>query len=511
MVCTRSRLSSASIRIIEARSQHHYAHGPKSKWQFYGLPGGQVVVSYLTAVPEPDEFGRPGRYLAHSIVIEPRDWALIGSTPFELMAPAQFCQTMDQALAVGNLKTGELEPATLDVGQYDTKRAVALSQQWGRDELQKLIRLVWHPQSILQRGSFVCFVGNSSQIQEALEVALLFSPSTLNCAFDTSSAGCNWSRETKFWAQGFATEREARASFVVLAEQKKVRFPNDWSPPETPDERWLTTKLNSGTIYTILQQQASVHVISDVLMGQGVNPLSSNVISEVVKNEFASANQEMINQRIDNLLSRIPQPLLDMITKRIGSATKARLDWLLANPNGEELGDILFETVGNWSEGPHPDVKRSLAPFIERHASLRLIFGLWAQDKRAVQSSLSAMDIDEYKRCVLKLSYRKYAGLQDFFCAKHLDHWFQICAGRYELKDITGGISLVANYGAQNDCDRLVVLTQKIHSPEERKELMQWLDKQSFRKQVKPLIAALKESLRQQSSSSSGSWFGRRN
>jgi hypothetical protein len=511
LVCTRSRLSPASIKMIEARLQHHSTHGPKNKWQFYGLPGGQVVISYLTAVPDPDEFGRTGRFLAHSIVVESRDWELIGSTPFALMLPARFCQSMDQALAMGNLKAGELGTSTLDISRYDSQHAIALSKQWTNDELWKLIRLARHTQSILQRGSFVCFVGNSAQLQEALEVALSFSPLPhTNCAFDTSSAGCSWSREVKFWAQGFATEREARTPFVVLAEQKKVRFPNDWSPPETPDEVWLKTQVNNRTLSTFPQHQAAVELISAALTGERVKPFPSNVVSEVVKNDFASANQEMINQRIDSLLSGLPQFVLDMINRRIGQGTKARLDWLLANPGGEGIGELLFEILGDWSEGPHPDVKRSMTPFIERHASIRLIFSLWAQDKRAVQSSLSAMDSNEYKRCVHKLSYRKYAELQDLFSARHLDEWFQICGGRYELEHIAGGISLVAKYGSQNDCDRLSVLTHKINSDQERNDLMRWLEIQPFQKQVKPLIAALKESVRPQPNANSGSWLARR-
>lgn len=503
LVCTRSRLSSASIRMIEARNQHHSTQGTKSKWQFYGLPGGQAVISYLTGVPEPDEFGRTGRFLAHSIVIEPHDWDLIGSAPFEFMVPTRFCQTMDQALAMGNLKTGELDASTLDIGRYDTQHAVALSKQWTTEELWKLVRLVRHPRSILQRGSFVCFVGSSVHLQEALEVALFFSPPPrTNFAFDTSSVGCNWSRETKFWAQGVATEREARVPFVVLAEQKRVRFPNDWSPPETPDEGWLKIQVINKTLSTIPQHQTSMETISNALTGEGVKPLSPNAVPEVVKNDFANANQEMINQRIDNLLSSLPQLVRDMINRRIGYGTQTRLEWLLANPTGDGIGELLFEILGDWMEGPHADVKRSLAPFIARYANIRLIFSLWAQDKSAVQSSLSAMDSNEYKRCVQKLSYRPYAGLHDFFCAKHLDEWFQICHGRYEKKHITDGISLVANYGTPNDCARLSALIEKIHSDEERNDLMRWLELQPFRKRVKPLISALKESSPQSSSNS---------
>lgn len=514
LACTRSRLSQSNIRAIEARSQHYPTQGTKSKWQFYALPGRQVVVSYLTGVPDPDEFGRTGRYVAHSIVIEPRDWDVIGSTPFAFMVPSRFCQSMDQALAAGDLNTGEIAAGSLAIGRYDSERAQSVSKEWPIEELWKLTRLVCHPDGILERGHFVSFVGSASQIQDALEVALLFSPTPrAQCSFDTSSTGCNWSREMKFWAQGAATEREARVPFVVLADQKKVRLPNDWSPRETPHERWMKPLLESRKISTICAHQSSVQLMGSALLGQLENPGNANFIVETVKRDFANANEELVNERMAALLPKgIPEFLQGMINQRIGHSAQARLNWLLLNPSGEALAEVVFDVVGDWSEGPSSEVKRSLTPLIEKHAGLRFVFAVWAKDQRAAHSSLSAMNSDEYKRFVQKIGQRSYAKVEDFFCVRHLDLWWDLFGGRFRTLDLAEGIALVANYGSQEDCNRLPVITSKIPSSEHREALMDWLNERPFRKRVKTLIESLKDSLRAGSSNSPDkprSWFAK--
>ncbi len=507
---TRDRLSTASVKAIEARMQHYPARGSNSKWQFYGLPGGQTVISFFNGVPEPDEFGRTGRYLVHSIVIDPRDWDYIGSSPFELMIPNRFCQKMDQALALGNLKTGELEATTVEIAPYDSQRAIALSEQWAPEELWKLARLVYHTQGILDRGHFVCFVGNASQLKTTLEVALHLTPAPrTRCTFDTSSSGCNWSRQLKFWAQGVATEREARVPFVVLAEQKKVRLPNDWSPPETPYEKDLKLHLENRTISRFFQHQSSVQRMSAALLGQPDGPLPAGLILETVKTNFARANRELLEQRIDELLKELPKFLRDMVDSRIGSELGTRLNWLLENPAGEGIAEFLFEVLGDWKEATGPETKRSLTRYINEHSGVKLIFGLWEGDRRAIQSSLSAMDSAEYRRFVLKLSYRPWANPQDFFNAKHLELWLDIFHGRRNLDHLTAGISFVVTYGAQSELDQLLLLSEAIHSIEDRKAMIKWLEKQAFRKQLKSLTAALKESLGVESSNQAESAVSR--
>lgn len=502
---TRDQLTLEAVRAIETRAQYRPSQEAKGKWQFYELPQGQTVISYLVGVPEPDEFGRRDRYLAHSLIIEPANWRLIGSSPFDLMQPTRFCQTLDHALSLGNLKTGELSSASLDVVPSQSDNAVALAEQWTPAELWKLARLVCHPQNILQRGLFVSFVGTEQKIYEALRVAFLLVPvPRLNCTFDTSAMGCTWPREMTFWGQGFSEEREARTMFAVLAAQKKVVVPNDWCPPETPYEHWLKTQLDPRRLATIHVHQEDVYVMSSTLTSEAKPTEQLSPIPEVVQNDFANANDGAVIERIEALLPKpLPSYLVECVLAKIGRSARARLQWLIANPNGEGLGEILFEILADWDDSLAADATRSLTPIISRHAGLRLLFALWAKDAKEIHNSLSVMTAEQYRRYVQKLSQRRYAQVHNFFSAKHLRQWFYILDSRIKLKDIGIGISYVATYGTQSDWDDLVVLAGEIRSPEERKRLLHWLKGESFRKHMKPLVSALKESLEPKSGSTS--------
>jgi hypothetical protein len=502
---TRGHLTSEVVKAIENRAQHRVTQGPNAKWQFFGLPQGQMVVSYLVGVPEPDDFGRKGRYLAHSLIIEPTNWSSLRTAPFSLMQPRYFSQTIDHALSLGNLKTGEVGPATIDVSSVPPDHAVAAARQWPTGELRKLCRLGFHSLGILQRGHFVAFVGTEQQIYDALNVAFYVAPpARLQCSFDTSATGCSWPREINFWGQGFAEEREARTPFVVLTTEKKVRLPNDWSPPETPDEQWAKNKLGPEELATIHLHQQSVSAMSSILTGEVKKSEQLAPVSEVVEREFANDNSAAVKARIDELLPRhLPPYLADKVMSKIGRSPVERLRWLQRNQNGEAIGDILFEVFADWEESLSDQTRRSMNDLISRHAGLRLLCALWVRDEKGIHDSLSVMSADEYRQYVDKLRLRKYAMVHDFFCAKHLNLWFEILGIQITIMQIGAAIVITSKYGTQRDCDELAVLAEKISSRREREALLDWLKEQGLKKRMKALVAALKESLRTGSGSSS--------
>lgn len=511
---TRGQLTAAAVRVIEDRSQYRSTQGGRDKWQFFGLPGGQAVISHLVTVPELDEFGRKGRYLAHSFIVGPADWQSLNYTPFGLMKATTFCETMDRALSLGSLATGEAGAVTLELSQSPSNRVLEFSQQWTTEELWKLAQLTCHTQSISQRGHFVSFIGDERQIQEALEVALLFAPPPrLVCTFDTSSGGCSWPREVNFWGQGFAEEREARSPFVVNASQRKVRVPGDWRPPETPYEQWVKTQLRTRQIATIQKHQQGAYVLSAALSKQVEERKQASPIEDAVKNDFANANRAELTERIACLLPKeFPRFLVDMILDRIGRTPQAKLDWLVKNPAGEGLADILFQILRNWEDGPAREIQQSMKPWIDKHTGLRLLFTLWSQDQRAIQAILSVMTAEEYRLYVQNLCSQLSCARSYFFCAKHLNEWFMIFGSSILIRDVAEGISIVAAYGSQRELDLLSVIPEKIRSVEGRDYLLTWLNKQSFRKRLKALISVLEESLRTKSKNSSNrssSWLRR--
>lgn len=512
---TRGQLTPAAVRAIEGRAQHCAAQGDKGKWQFFWLPTQQAVVSHLVSVPEPDEFGRKGRYLMHSMVISAADWGLIGCNPFPLMNPKNFSRTMDTALALGDLKTGEMGAVRLEVGPGG-ERARTLSELWPTDELWKLARLACHPLAIAGGGQFVAFVGDEQQIREALEVAFLLPPAPrADCSFDTAAAGCSWPREVTFWGRGFSDEREGRTPFVVDAARRKVRLPHDWPVPLTPTEVWLKPLVVSRQFAVIQKDERGVALLSDVLEGRSRGGAEALGIAGSVRGSFADANQARIEERLIGLLpEKLPEYLCAKVLSKIGRTPREWLDWLIMNPAGEGAGDILFDILREWDESPSPEVMRAVLPLAGRHAGMRLLLALWSQDEREAFRGVAAMTAEQYRRYAQSL--RSRAAPRHFFSAKHARDWYALFVGPgSKLDELVEGVSLVVRYGSEQDLEDLTALAGVLDAGE-RLTLLQLLEEESFHRRVKSLKAALKQGPGHNSEPGSGGttsrtgWFSRR-
>ena len=58
------------VRAIENHALYPASPENPTKRQFYALPGQLAAVAQSVALPEPDEFGRKGRYLTHTLVFD---------------------------------------------------------------------------------------------------------------------------------------------------------------------------------------------------------------------------------------------------------------------------------------------------------------------------------------------------------------------------------------------------------------------------------------------------------
>src|SRR5262245_3233944 len=85
---THDQLTSADVRALEDRAQYRTAQGERIKWQFHWLPSRKAAISHFAPISEPDEFGRKGRYLIHSLIVSPSEWRLLDWSPFDLMNSA---------------------------------------------------------------------------------------------------------------------------------------------------------------------------------------------------------------------------------------------------------------------------------------------------------------------------------------------------------------------------------------------------------------------------------------
>src|SRR5262249_53683952 len=145
---TRGSLTQTEAEIIERRAQYRATPDEQSKWQFYWLSEEKAVVSCLTSIAELDEFGRKGRYLAHSMILHTSEIKRLDGGPFDLMHADHFFTTIEKALADGDLKTGELPEAIFDIEPIWFDRALTIADEWDDETLGRLIRLIGQARSL---------------------------------------------------------------------------------------------------------------------------------------------------------------------------------------------------------------------------------------------------------------------------------------------------------------------------------------------------------------------------
>jgi len=258
----------------------------------------------------------------------------------------------------------------------------------------------------------------------------------------------------------------------------------------------LEPLIKNKQISNIQKNQHDVFQLSTVLGEDSQQHANLSGISSSVKNEFASGNAVEIDDRIARLLPKqLPDYLRDAINQRIGRTPQARLDWIIKNRARDDLGNLFFETIREWTEAPSVEIKVALLPWVKQHAGLRVLFGIWADDAREIQAGLSMMTPHEYDYYVRKLRQRTSSRPEHFFCSAHLATWFQVFEGRLTLENVYQGIARVALAGTDQDIELLVHLPGQLRI-EYLEDIMLWIAEQPFRKRLKLLKSTLEQTVR---------------
>jgi len=221
---TRELVTQDESRAIESRVQDAPAQGCKVRWQSYRLSPRRHVITRVVLIPEPDEFGRRGRFFTHSLICDANDEQHFGEMLCDLLRPRNFSQSLEQVLAYDGLKTGNLPPASIDADAGWIDEAWRATRGWSGEQLHRLFLLMGEPRRLVEAGECVALVGSEEQILDALKVAFLLTPVASRglCSFDTNASGGARSGII-LWGRGAATA--GSASYVLDAARRHVTIP----------------------------------------------------------------------------------------------------------------------------------------------------------------------------------------------------------------------------------------------------------------------------------------------
>lgn len=223
---TRELLTPDQISIIESQVQNNSTREGNSKWQFYGLTDERYVISRIIPIPEPDEFGRQGRFLTHSLIFNVPVGYQLDDALFELLNSQRFFSSLDAALASESLQSGHIQHLSLVLKRQWINETESLMREWSGEQLNQLFMLMSDPRQVTEQGHHVTLVGSEAQILSVLKVAFLLTPPAARkfCTFDTDVSGSDGPSGITFWGHGMPSPVGA-ANYWIDAAKRQVIIP----------------------------------------------------------------------------------------------------------------------------------------------------------------------------------------------------------------------------------------------------------------------------------------------
>lgn len=498
---TTSGLTEAEVQEMEGRLLYFSSTVEPVKRLFFTIGTGKVVVAQIVSIPEPDQYGRKGRYLAHSLVFALADLAHFEADPFRVFRSFSFMTTVAEALRQGDFQTGNLPAVSLDLPAAATAAGdVEAARSWPMPELKKLALLALRVDQQTRERNAITFAGDAAQIESALEAAFLAVPQTMRpaCSFDTYFYRCNLVA-TYFWAIGLP-EPPARIKFAQVdgaARQVAGDFPGQ---PETAYERWIMAAIDAGQLAELPHRRDNAFAVAEWLENRPhdmarLEAASPDLITAVFKVN-PSAVYASVQRRVSEHLSAA---LVDRAARRVSEQT-APNELYRHLRQGFELStlvEILYDSYNaqNFAEPPRDELK-ALDQLLKKidHAMLRLFYAYWSSRRKQFPKELEQLSEADYRRFSELVLRRKLVAPLSLLSPGRGQTFLDIYLplGRPDLFELTEAL---IEAGESNSLARLTNEVRKLPEKPLRK-LAKLVDKHSdipgpFRQAIDEAIAAL--------------------
>lgn len=421
------------VLLLEERAQYFYSDSGPVKYQFHILTNGQAVITQIVPIPEPDEYGRKGRYLAHSLVLSSDDFRRMAYCPLPLVTPRHFISDITTAVAAGDRASGNLPLKTISVLDIDAWMAQTLewARQWPPAELEALARLGWRAGAVRAQRQFVEFSGDADTMLRALRVCFLLCPPDKRPAltFDTYAYRSDWSRDWPFWALGGLGDTQ-KTPYRVDGTARRVHGRLS-DADDMPFERWVARKAIPDRLEYFSAYEEDALRLEAIINGDLVP--STDVNSEF-GNQFARLNANAVAQRV---LSYFPAELghvrREQLEKRVQAQPWAYLSRLGQGFTIENVVGELFAVEMALLRARTPlanDEQRALSELAAAAKSEELnnLLLLRTRDRDAWRHSLARLPERSYVKITDTSVSAGAISVTDAFVAEHLDAWCAIAA-----------------------------------------------------------------------------------
>jgi hypothetical protein len=399
---THELLTPDEIRIIERQAQFSFSGESQAKWQSYRLNSNRHVLSRITPIAEPDEFGRRGRFFAHSLIFDAANTSQIDEILFDLMHASKFFGFLDNVLASDALSAGNIPVVSVDGKKEGAKEAQNSLRDWRGEQLDQLYLLMRNPGQLIEERQHVTLLGSENEIIAALKVAFLLTPASERkfCSFDTRAPTGIEQSDIPFWGRG--VQASEATNYLIDGGRREVR----------------------------------VRAASPVLEGgfslEKVSPALGEAILERLKRPSEQMLASLLNRRY---AAFIAEPIYQAL--------------LHENELPLSATDLEF-----------------LTQFQHMHSGLALLLSLKTGNESQRLKTLASMDVHSYQQRLKELrtttDFKPWQGLSPVYMVS----WLRVFHGKYGIEDISTAISAVAKHGDKQDREYIESIYEYLDSEE---------------------------------------------
>ena len=405
-------ISAREVAQIEGRLSYVDAESHERKRFFFVTETGKPVAGQIVPVTERDGLGRGGRYIAHSLVLEPTEFEKVGNDPIAVLRAFRFIETMPDA--VGLLK-GNATRVLFDVEPVEGVKAEL--DMWRRDELTALVEgCVRHG---VVRGREMTILGSADEVEQLISLVLRAVPVALRprCSFDTylhrgNPVGKN------YWAVGQPRTGAVHVGTVVDATNRRVlnmALPERTSPPALY-ERWLVNDLSSRRDVAFTPEAQAADALCDWVEGEQVPPPRvPRTMVEIFAKEFPGEFSDRLVQAMRSVVGGA------LTSRLLGGPALDRLDMyaLLQDPDPPHAVAPLL-----WSA--YREAKRAVSPGIVERQEIEIFAKRAGDDRFRLLAACLRRDDAGFTRALATLSDPDYRSAVEWFTRTDLARPFRL-------------------------------------------------------------------------------------
>ena len=469
------------VRQIEDRCLYAGKETDPPKWQYYPLGNNLFAVSQTVALAERDEFGRKGRYLAHTLVFDQGALRQLEGCPIDILSQFAFLIKLEDVFAQSKPGSQDMRAIPIQISPVWRSLAQSARASWRGEQLIQLGRLAWQAARLKEERVSTALNGSIPEVLEclALVFALAGPQHRPLLSFDTWAQDCDWGPGVYFWLQRFAPGEKGRLAQSVDANARTLSNLTG-SAEASPFGRWLETELPRLNLVNASPQEQWAAELEQVLAGQSVGRESTAVAPDAFIQRFAQINPQAVARA---WAAYLPDGLSAELKARFQAAVAADpapyLNILASGLAQPDLNTFLFQQLYTLGAAPARADRTLLEKYIQKSGdgSLASLPPLWAKKAKEWGAALELLDEFDYRYALS--SFLRWPELPlDIWAAldrPHLEIWLNVAVLSIQAEQWKDVLEVLDELG-EPALERLAAYARHLR-PEAAAQISRWLEK----------------------------------